>query len=87
MRKEIENENVSNEEVENQELVSLMVKAPGCKGVNFTEITKWMENDGAEEITNDDIVIVVVDNNTFSEKPSIVYISQQILFVKGSGDI
>lgn len=59
--------NETENEIENHELLSIMTKVPGCEDIQLEDITSWMKSDEADEITDDDIVTMVVGNEFMEE--------------------
>ncbi|XP_044311435.1 jerky protein homolog-like [Varanus komodoensis] len=55
-------------EDENDKLVSLLEKVPGCDNVNAEDITEWMANDEADEITDNDIVEMMTQEEVIEEE-------------------
>lgn len=53
---------------ENNKLVSLLEKVPGCENVNLEDIIEWLANDEVDEITDNDIVAMVLNEETVEDE-------------------
>lgn len=54
--------------VEKENIVSLLEKIPGCEKVNENDVNEWVNNDDEDEITDDDIVKMVTNEECSEEE-------------------
>jgi len=53
--------------VEKEQVVSLLENIPGCEEVNENDVNEWMQNDDVDEITDDDIIKMVTNEECLEE--------------------
>lgn len=56
---ETTNDNIA---LEDREIVSLLEKIPGCENASHEDVAEWFSQDKEEEVTEDDIVAMVLNN-------------------------
>lgn len=65
---EIEKQCTTDEASDNNELISLLRNVPGCENAGLEDINEWLENDDVDDITDDDIVAMVVNEEVVEEE-------------------
>jgi len=55
-------------EVETDVVVSLLEKIPGCEEANTNDVNEWMNNDDEDELTDDDIIKMVTNEECMDEE-------------------